>query len=375
MMEKRRSTVVIAAVVLALLTMSVFYTTVQQRPLAFVPDYMVEREYVLPTDEEHTINFGDYEVVVEYGGELDKYASGAGVKCFVTYSLAVSKNEVVLLDMEQDKHACPGWQCCSLNSEITHYLDYINEEDHLTVEVVPADLVQTSDVCGYGHCYYHADNFKLIVTYPANGDVQITSDPSDAQVFMDVRETLFGDPEEIYIGQTPVEVEDVLIGTHTFRIHKTGYDDYYANVLVTEEDTKLVHAVLLGVAPIPVDPIIPICTDGEYTCMGDNRMICLNDTQWVTIEVCSFGCDPLLKKCKEEVVICTPGDRVCSGKTLLECNEFGTGFVVDKYCQYGCSNGACNAAPTNGVPGFEAVFAIAGLLVVSYLLLRRRRKD
>jgi len=373
--------IVIVVVALAVALGGVFYLVQQgPSPLAvFTPDYMITREYVLPTGEVHTVKFGDYEVIIEYGGEQYTYRHPHPT-CYITYSILITKNEEELFNKElsTQPHQEEVGDCTIMNA-VTYHLDYINEADHLTLEIIPTNLLLNYTVITYGYdwYYYHCDDFKLTVTYPVNGDIQITSDPSDAQVFMDVRETLFGTPEEIYLGNTPLTVRDILIGSHTIRVHKTGYDDYYTNVVVQEEGTAMVHAVMLGVAPQPVIPVMPICVDGEFTCMGDSRMKCIeNGTQWITVEVCAFGCDPLLNKCKELQIICSSGDKVCSGNTLLECNAFGTGYGVKEYCQYGCFAGECigeEEEETEFMTVVAAIAVAAGLLIAIYLMLTQRR--
>jgi len=42
-------------------------------------------------------------------------------------------------------------------------------------------------------------------------------------------------------------------------------------------------------------------------------------------------------------LICTSGEKKCSGKDILVCN--GTAWNINKTCSYKCSNGACISAP------------------------------
>ena len=45
------------------------------------------------------------------------------------------------------------------------------------------------------------------------------------------------------------------------------------------------------------------------------------------------------------IQICTPGDRICDGNFVYECNTLGTAYdVLVEYCSHGCTNGMCNEA-------------------------------
>lgn len=92
--------------------------------------------------------------------------------------------------------------------------------------------------------------------------------------------------------------------------------------------------------------------------------------------------------------VCTPGMTKCSGNTLLECNAEGTSWVTKEHCLHGCTVNRCNPAPTPTptpyptatpyptptptpaypppIPGFESVFTILGVLIVGYLLNRKK---
>jgi len=75
--------------------------------------------------------------------------------------------------------------------------------------------------------------------------------------------------------------------------------------------------------------------------------------------------------------ICTPGERVCGGplvNEVWECVQNGNGWQKIEVCAVGCTGGVCNnpPSPTPNIPGFEALIAIAGLLAVAVILLKRR---
>jgi hypothetical protein len=83
---------------------------------------------------------------------------------------------------------------------------------------------------------------------PTTGTVNVTSDPSGADVKLD----------GVLKGTTPLAITGVSPGTHTLRVEKTGYLPFTAPVDVTGGATTSVHAVLDPVPPVVVNGTIEV---------------------------------------------------------------------------------------------------------------------
>jgi CRISPR/Cas system-associated exonuclease Cas4 (RecB family) len=83
---------------------------------------------------------------------------------------------------------------------------------------------------------------------PTTGTVNVTSDPSGADVKLD----------GVLKGTTPLAITDISPGTHTLRVEETGYQPFTAPVDVTGGVTTNVHAVLDPVPPVVVNGTIEV---------------------------------------------------------------------------------------------------------------------
>lgn len=170
--------------------------------------------------------------------------------------------------------------------------------------------------------------------------------------------------------------------------------------------------------PTP-DPCLGItCSD---KCVGNTRHFngyCSGGNCYYSTQNCPFGCS--WGACNADPCQGVTCSNFCSGNTLFY-NGYCSGGdcqYSQRNCDYGCYGGACNAAPTvtptptvtpsptptstpvptptptttpNGtptatptgtpdpykpiIPGFEAVFAILGILTVAYFVLRRKNGE
>jgi len=77
---------------------------------------------------------------------------------------------------------------------------------------------------------------------PTTGTVNVTSDPSGAQVRLD----------NVAKGTTPLEITDVSVGVHTIRVEMTGYEPFISPIEVNAGQTTYVTADLDPIPPPPV---------------------------------------------------------------------------------------------------------------------------
>ena len=138
-------------------------------------------------------------------------------------------------------------------------------------------------------------------------------------------------------------------------------------------------------------------------CVGDRAFyngFCLNGNCYYSSMPCSFGCSggvcnpaptytptptPTATPTVSPTGIptptptpdpgtCTPNEKQCFDDYLKTCNLAGDGWDETKteLCGWGCDAEKKECAKL--LPGFEVVFAIAGLLTVAYFVLRRRKE-
>lgn len=74
---------------------------------------------------------------------------------------------------------------------------------------------------------------------PAFGDVIISSEPTEATVYVD----------NVIKGITPITVSDIPNGDHTVKVKLTGYDDYQTGIFVNSSDVTL--SINLVAIPTP----------------------------------------------------------------------------------------------------------------------------
>ncbi|MBP1927569.1 hypothetical protein J2741_000116 [Methanolinea mesophila] len=72
-----------------------------------------------------------------------------------------------------------------------------------------------------------------------SGSVQVNSDPSGANVFLD----------DALRGITPLTLDNIPAGTHSLVVQLAGYNDYTSNLTVTPGQVVSVHAGLVQVSP------------------------------------------------------------------------------------------------------------------------------
>lgn len=123
-------------------------------------------------------------------------------------------------------------------------------------------------------------------------------------------------------------------------------------------------------------PASDICTDCTVAIYTHFKVGIDTETEVITI---GSPPSPTPSPTLPPGMICTPGERECGTvkvNELWECNAAGNGWVKIETCAYGCENGACKSAPTPtpppNIPGFGAIIAIAGLLAVAVVLLKKR---
>ena len=125
-----------------------------------------------------------------------------------------------------------------------------------------------------------ADMPVKTVTLPAPtpicGSLSITSDPDISEVYLDGK----------HIGQTPLYLPQILIGSHTLKLSKSGCADWTGNVTISEGQIAEVSATLQSGAPVTftsnasdaqlyVDGTLMGSANGTYDLsFGSHNVIC-----------------------------------------------------------------------------------------------------
>ena len=118
--------------------------------------------------------------------------------------------------------------------------------------------------------------FELNNPVPIYGSMVLTSSPSDAVVYVNGKK----------VGTSPVIVNDLLIGTHTIRLEKDGYEKQEKTVQIVENQESMLDFTLtktIAKAPIVETPIVPVAPQGvanghEYVDLGLS-------VKWATMNV------------------------------------------------------------------------------------------
>ena len=76
--------------------------------------------------------------------------------------------------------------------------------------------------------------FGLIAPSPIFGSVNITSNPSDSEIYID----------EAPVGNSPILLPDILIGEHQIKIKHKGYKDCISTVVVRENETSTIEVLM-----------------------------------------------------------------------------------------------------------------------------------
>lgn len=75
------------------------------------------------------------------------------------------------------------------------------------------------------------------------------------------------------------------------------------------------------------------CTEeGAFRCNGDSKQEC-SSGYWQTLEECTYGCDPVTKKCLGSTE-CKTGEYECIAGNLSYCNN--NFWEIKEKCEYGC---------------------------------------
>ena len=108
-------------------------------------------------------------------------------------------------------------------------------------------------------------SYTLPAPQPIYGSIMVDGTPLMADVILD------GTP----VGQTPLKLSDILVGSHTIAVSKSGYDANTQTITITENQTTVVNVALAkqqttelkGVTPIKINTsrLSPeqLCTKGE----------------------------------------------------------------------------------------------------------------
>ena len=82
------------------------------------------------------------------------------------------------------------------------------------------------------------ENISQTITLPSPipiyGSIDVNSSPVDADIYVDGKK----------IGNSPMYIQDMLVGQHKIRISKLGYSDYIANVVIDEGKVYEINATL-----------------------------------------------------------------------------------------------------------------------------------
>ena len=79
-----------------------------------------------------------------------------------------------------------------------------------------------------------AQSYSLPAPTPMVGTLVVTATPIMADVTVDGKA----------VGRAPIELSDMLVGSHTLKISKAGYNDYTQSVVIAEEKITAVNATL-----------------------------------------------------------------------------------------------------------------------------------
>ena len=75
---------------------------------------------------------------------------------------------------------------------------------------------------------------ELIAPSPIFGNINITSVPSNSDVYID----------DAPVGKSPLLLPDILIGEHKIKIKHEGYKDYISTIVVTENETSTIESIM-----------------------------------------------------------------------------------------------------------------------------------
>ena len=171
------------------------------------------------------------------------------------------------------------------------------------------------------------------------GTIAVSSDPSGAMVYLD----------DGYKGVTPLTISDLPEGVHTVKLTKSGYKDYWETVHVSAGSAKYVAPRLtketgsIYVSSYPTGANVYL--DDSY--QGTTPITIYDiDTVSHTIKLTKSGYEDYQKT----VYVSAGSKESVSGNLRL----------------------IPTPTPTTSVPAFEVMFAIAGLLAVTYLLRRKK---
>ena len=77
-------------------------------------------------------------------------------------------------------------------------------------------------------------SYTLDAPTPITGSVDINSSPAMADIYLDGK----------LVGSSPMKINDIIVGSHTLKLSRKGYDDYTKTVTITEGKTTTVTATL-----------------------------------------------------------------------------------------------------------------------------------
>ena len=77
-------------------------------------------------------------------------------------------------------------------------------------------------------------SYTLDAPTPITGSVDINSSPAMADIYLDGK----------LVGSSPMKINDIIVGSHTLKLSRKGYDDYTKTVTITEGKTTTVNATL-----------------------------------------------------------------------------------------------------------------------------------
>ena len=76
---------------------------------------------------------------------------------------------------------------------------------------------------------------QLTAPMPIYGSLNITSTPSESDVYIDGQK----------IGQTPIFLPEILSGTRQIEVIHTGYDNYKSTIVISEKENSSLNAILI----------------------------------------------------------------------------------------------------------------------------------
>jgi PGF-pre-PGF domain-containing protein len=118
--------------------------------------------------------------------------------------------------------------------------------------------------------------------------------------------------------------------------------------------------------------ILKLCETGAKRCFESDLQQCDPEGDWITIEICDYGCNPETLSCESETFekICSPGEKKCLNNNLQQCSSDGSEWLTIRSCDYGCEHSKCLEKLSVSLPTGEMIarpVIIGGMVLIIIL--------